>query len=453
MPAFSVVEASPLSRKHLIIFARYPAAGKAKTRLIPALGPEGAAALYRQMAEHTLKQARLLQARLPSVSVEIQFAGGSAAQIRDWLGDDLQYQPQSEGDLGDRMAQACQSAFAAGARAAIVIGTDCPDLDADLLEKAFRELQHHDLVLGPASDGGYYLIGLRRSLPELFQGIAWSTATVLQRTVELGNRLGLSIGLLPTLSDVDYPADLAIWRRVTEADLPLISVIIPVLNEVDRLAATLATVQSGAKIEIIVVDGGSSDGTIALAQSLGVTVIAAPASRAAQMNAGASAAQGEILLFLHGDTGLPAQFDQQIRQAIAPPIVAGAFELAIASPGWGLRLVEWGVKVRSRLLQLPYGDQALFLKASTFRELGGFAALPIMEDFEFVQRLRTLGKIAIVPAPVLTSARRWQTIGVLKTTLLNQVIVLAYFLGISPSRIATWYRGQSPQSSQSAKPD
>ncbi len=439
-----------MSRNHLIIFTRYPEAGKAKTRLIPALGPEGAAALYRQMAEHTLKQARSLQSRRPeSVSVAIQFAGGSAAQMRDWLGGDLQYQPQSEGDLGDRMAQAFQAAFAARAGAAIVIGTDCPDLDAELLDQAFQKLQHHDLVLGPASDGGYYLIGLRRSIPDLFQGIAWSTATVLQRTVEIGNQLGLSIGLLPTRSDVDHPADLAIWQRVSEADLPLISVIIPVLNEVDRLPSTLATVQTGAKIEIIVVDGGSSDGTIALAQDLGVEVIATPANRAAQMNAGAAAAQGEILLFLHGDTRLPAEFDRWIRQvltsAVEPAIAAGAFELTIDSPGWKLRLVEWGVKARSHWLQLPYGDQAIFLKASTFRALCGFAALPIMEDFELVQRLKKLGRIAIVPAPVLTSGRRWQTIGVLRTTLLNQGIILAYYLGISPSRIATWYRGQSTQ--------
>jgi hypothetical protein len=103
------------------------------------------------------------------------------------------------------------------------------------------------------------------------------------------------------------------------------------------------------------------------------------------------------------------------------------------------------VKARSHWLQLPYGDQAIFLKASTFLALGGFAALPIMEDFELVQRLKKLGRITIVPAPVLTSGRRWQTIGVLRTTLLNQGIILAYYLGISPSRIATWYRGQSTQ--------
>ena len=334
-----------MSQNHLIIFTRYPEAGKAKTRLIPALGPEGAAELHRQMAEHTVAQARSLQARSEPVSVEVRFAGGSAEQMQAWLGGDLQLQPQSEGGLGDRMAQAFQSAFTAGASAAIVIGTDCPDLDADLLEKAFQELRQHDLVLGPANDGGYYLIGLRRSIPDLFQGVAWSTAAVLQQTVAIGEGLGLTIARLPTLSDVDYPADLEIWQRVVEAAQPMISVIIPVLNEVDRLPGTLATVQTGARLEIIVVDGGSRDGTIDCAAALGVRVITTPANRAAQMNAGAAAAQGEILLFLHGDTRLPAEFDRLIRQTIANPIVAGAFELAIEDSGWGLRLVGVGGEV------------------------------------------------------------------------------------------------------------
>lgn len=404
------------------------------------------------MSEHTLAQARSLQLRQP-VSVEICFSGGSLDRMQAWLGQDFQYQPQGEGDLGDRMSQAFQAAFSQGSEAAIVIGTDCPDLDATLLETAFQQLQHHDLVLGAARDGGYYLIGLRRSQPELFQGIAWSTVAVRQQTVEIAEQLGLTIAILPTLSDVDYPADLEIWQRVVgdrppTLAVPTLSVIIPVLNEVDRLPSTLATVQAaGANLEIIVVDGGSQDGTIALAQALGATVILSIPDRAAQMNAGAKVAKGKILLFLHGDTRLPAEFDRWIQQTlnseVSPAIAAGAFELGIEGTGWGLRLVEWGVKWRSRLLQLPYGDQGLFLKATTFQKLGGFADLPIMEDFEFVRRLRAMGTIAIVPVPVITAGRRWHRVGVLKTTLINQGIILAYFLKLPPDRIAAWYRGRS----------
>lgn len=220
-----------------------------------------------------------------------------------------------------------------------------------------------------------------------------------------------------------------------------ISIIIPVLNEANHLPTVLEYIQSHAAIEIIVVDGGSRDETVELARSLNLRVIQSDRGRACQMNTGAAMAGGEILLFLHADTRLPAGFDRFIHQTLSQPrVIAGAFELKIDATMVGLRLVEWGVKWRSRLLQLPYGDQGIFLRASTFQQTGGFPELPIMEDFAFVQELRQLGRIAIVPATVLTSGRRWQKMGVLRTTLMNQWIILAYFLGISPARIARWYR-------------
>lgn len=196
----------------LIIFTRYPETGKAKTRLIPALGAEGAAALHRRMADHTLVQVQALQFQHP-LCVEVRFAGGDRDLMQRWLGTDLMYTMQGEGDLGDRMGRSFQSAFNSGVHRAITIGTDCPDLSAPLLDQAFRELQHHDLVLGPASDGGYYLIGMRRLIPQLFISIEWSTATVLERTLAIAAELNLSVALLPVLSDVDYPADLEIWER------------------------------------------------------------------------------------------------------------------------------------------------------------------------------------------------------------------------------------------------
>ncbi|MEX0268047.1 TIGR04282 family arsenosugar biosynthesis glycosyltransferase [Leptolyngbyaceae cyanobacterium UHCC 1019] len=201
----------PLDR--LIIFTRYPEAGKAKTRLIPALGAEGAAMLHRQMTDHTFVQVQRLQFQHP-ICVEVRFAGGDRDLMQRWLGTDLMYTVQGEGDLGDRMGRSLQSALNAGVDRVLIIGTDCPDLTASLLEQAFCELEQHDLVLGPASDGGYYLIGIRRWIPRLFRGIAWSTASVLERTLAIAAELSLSVALLPVLSDVDYPADLEIWERM-----------------------------------------------------------------------------------------------------------------------------------------------------------------------------------------------------------------------------------------------
>ncbi|NJR50805.1 MAG: glycosyltransferase family 2 protein [Leptolyngbyaceae cyanobacterium CSU_1_3] len=220
-----------------------------------------------------------------------------------------------------------------------------------------------------------------------------------------------------------------------------LTIVIPTFNEASRIENTLAISQMAANAEIIVVDGGSHDHTVQIAQAAGVKVLRSRPGRAHQMNRGASAAIGDILLFLHADTQLPQGFDSMIRAALSQPMtIAGAFSLKIDASLWSLRLVEWGVNLRSRLLQMPYGDQAIFLRADTFRAIGGFPDLPIMEDFELIRQLKQRGQIAILPASVVTSSRRWQKLGVLQTTLINQSIILAYLCGISPSQIAHWYR-------------
>ena len=217
-----------------------------------------------------------------------------------------------------------------------------------------------------------------------------------------------------------------------------ISVIIPVLNEAENIAATVASTKN---VEVIVVDGGSQDSTVQIAKELGVKVLVFnTANRAQQMNAGAQTATGDILLFLHADTRLPIQFDTMVYRAMASNIVAGAFALRIDSALWRLRLVEMGVNMRSRIFALPYGDQAIFLNAQLFHELGGFANLPIMEDFELISRLRRRGRIAIISTPVITSKRRWQKLGIMQTIFINQVAIIAYLLNISPQKIADWYR-------------
>jgi rSAM/selenodomain-associated transferase 2 len=221
-----------------------------------------------------------------------------------------------------------------------------------------------------------------------------------------------------------------------------ISIIIPTLNEAKNIEKTLLNFQNKPDIEIIVVDGGSQDKTVKIVQKLGVKIICSPVvGRAQQMNFGAAAATGEILLFLHADTQLPLGYQEMVRSALSQPkIIAGAFQLAIEGQQKSLRLVETMVNWRSRFLSLPYGDQSIFLKASTFKKIGGFSSLPIMEDFEFIQRLKRQGKITIVPASVVTSGRRWQKLGIFRTTLINQLIILGYYLGVPPVHLARWYR-------------
>lgn len=220
-----------------------------------------------------------------------------------------------------------------------------------------------------------------------------------------------------------------------------ISIIIPTLNEADTIGNLLATLQGFPEIELLVVDGGSTDRTVALAGSMGARVLTAGPGRAAQMNAGAEAARSDILLFLHSDTILSPGFALPIRNTLQQPgVVAGAFSLAIAGRGFSLRLLELLINFRSRVLQMPYGDQALFMTAGMFSAAGRFPLQPIMEDFELVRNLRRRGTIKILPLKATTSARRWKKLGLLRTTLRNQAIIIGYFLGVSREKLAAWYR-------------
>ncbi|MBW4423358.1 MAG: TIGR04283 family arsenosugar biosynthesis glycosyltransferase [Nostoc desertorum CM1-VF14] len=223
-------------------------------------------------------------------------------------------------------------------------------------------------------------------------------------------------------------------------DAARISIIIPTLNEAENIKEAIITTQLNINIEVIIVDGGSKDDTIEIAQSLSVKVISSSPGRAVQMNAGAVAATGDILLFLHADTRLPTGFDEMVRTVLQQPgTVAGAFKLRIDASLLSLRWVEWGVNLRSHFYQMPYGDQAIFLTKAVFQQIGSFPELPIMEDFELIRRLKRIGRIVIIPTPVVTSARRWLQKGVFKTTLLNQIVIIAYLLGVSPERICSWY--------------
>lgn len=226
-----------------------------------------------------------------------------------------------------------------------------------------------------------------------------------------------------------------------------ISIIIPVLNEAAIIKSTLLKLLKHQGVEIIVVDGGSQDNTTNIVQQTGAKLITVTGGKAVQMNQGADIAQSELLLFLHGDTSLPPNFIHLVKETLKQPkVVAGAFELTINSAEKSLRWVELMVKIRSHLFRLPYGDQGIFIRKKVFEQIGGYRNLAIMEDFDLIQRLKCQGVVAIASGQVITSGRRWQKLGVWKTTTINQLVIVGYYLGVSPTKLKSLYCRQNHNS-------
>lgn len=200
----------------LFVMTRFPEPGRTKTRLIPALGAEGAAQLQRQMTEYLLNRFQNLR---PScqLAVEVHFAGGSPEQMISWLGRQVLLRPQCSGNLGQRLIYAFEQGFAAGLERILVVGSDCPGIGEAQLAQALTQLNSHDVVLGPAEDGGYYLIGLKGPQPKLFESISWGQSCVLDQTVAIAVRRNLSVSLLTSLPDIDRPEDLHLWEATRQA--------------------------------------------------------------------------------------------------------------------------------------------------------------------------------------------------------------------------------------------
>jgi rSAM/selenodomain-associated transferase 2/rSAM/selenodomain-associated transferase 1 len=427
-----------LHSDRVVIFGRYPVPGETKTRLGPEVGPVAAADLQRQFFEKTLKTSRIFASER-HIGVEVCVDGGRASKVRRWLGTGLIFSQQRPGDLGLRMHEAFRSAFQGGCQRVVLLGTDIPELEVSHLRQAFDALGGKDLVLGPSKDGGYWLMGLKRPV-DLFQGICWGSAKVLEQTLDLAKAKGLKVALLGPLRDMDTVEDLRKWRPGRMDHGPYMSVIIPALNEGANIQETIRAART-EDVEIIVVDGGSEDHTAERAAEAGARLIRSNRGRASQQNQGASVSLGRVLLFLHADSHLPPGYVRYIFDALLDPrTVAGAFRFKTDLDHPLMMAIEFVTNIRSRYFKLPYGDQALFVKRSVFQSLGGFPEVPIAEDLLFVRQLSRRGRIRILPARVITSGRRWRELGLIRTTLINQIILAGCYLGASPHTLKALYR-------------
>jgi len=220
------------------------------------------------------------------------------------------------------------------------------------------------------------------------------------------------------------------------------SIIIPVLNEEAVLETQLSSLMEHCTqndCEVLIVDGGSTDNTVAIAQRYG-RVISAPRGRASQMNAGAAVAYGDIFIFLHADTRLPAHALQAIEYTLKKPeIVGGAFRIKFDEASLAYRCVAWTTNLRSRLSNIFTGDQAYFIRATSFRAIHGYPEQPLMEDLAIIVRLRSIGKFVLLPQYVTTSARRHEKIGLLRSVLFMWYLRVLYRCGVSPVRLQQMY--------------
>jgi rSAM/selenodomain-associated transferase 2 len=219
-----------------------------------------------------------------------------------------------------------------------------------------------------------------------------------------------------------------------------ISVIIPTLNEESCVAETLQSLRRQNPEEIIVVDGGSTDATRKIAALYADRVLEGPRGRAIQMNLGAAAATGDILLFLHADCSLEANALMEASRCLKRPrVAAGCFTMAVQASGLLYRSIDFCASARVRLTELVFGDQGLFLKRELFTAFGGFPEIALMEDVYFSKKLRQRGRIVVVKPRILVSPRRWQNKGLIPQTLRNWMMLAMAELGVSPNRLAAYY--------------
>jgi rSAM/selenodomain-associated transferase 2 len=213
-----------------------------------------------------------------------------------------------------------------------------------------------------------------------------------------------------------------------------VSIVIPTLDEETRIAATIDAARAAGVHEVIVADGGSSDATVAIAESRGARVIAGERVRAKQLNRGAAEATGDVLIFLHADTLLPLGAADAVTRAIENGHTCGGFRVEMLEPGLRMRYMAFMINARTRLTRAPWGDQAQFFRRDAFR---GYPEIPLLEDYVAA---RAMQRAAILPLKVRTSGRRFFAKGLVRTSVLNWIIIAAYHLGVSPERLARWYR-------------
>jgi rSAM/selenodomain-associated transferase 2/rSAM/selenodomain-associated transferase 1 len=426
----------------LMIFLRYPEPGRVKTRLAAGIGRQEATWLYEKLVWRTLGVAADLRRSRPGVDLIIFFhPPEQESRIRAKYPGPWNFVAQAHGHLGEKMAAAFHHARDHGYHQAVLIGSDIGDLALTDLQSAFGFLEPGRAVLGPAADGGFYLIGLGGPCAGAFTSSEWGTAEVFQRTSNALPAAGWGVKILERRHDIDRIEDLVQLPQRSYFEQRL-SVIVPTVKPIDAIEPLVAALepQLWPGDEIIVVRGRHPLGQEMVVLSPQAQVISTARGRGRQLNCGARAARGDLFWFFHDDCTPPPNFGYHVRKLThAPHAVLGCFQLAFTPTNRALDLIVRWANFRTRRLMLPYGDQGIFCRRETFEQVGGFRKAFLMEDVDFVRSVRKLGALLPIPENLHTSPQRYLSHGILCTSLRNHLLMTLYLLGVDDRKLHAIY--------------
>jgi uncharacterized protein len=455
----------PPPKKALLVFMRYPEPGRVKSRLASAIGSGPAAQIYDKLLRRTLGVAVDFKWRRAAIDIFVFFTPAEKyVEIRETYPGPWTFLCQQGQHLGERMEEAVRKVLHRGYSQVVLAGTDLADLEFSDFDEAFQAMDDGYSALGPAADGGFYIIGVNRPCPLVFQSDVWSTGEIFARTERLLEQTGTRVKRLRERRDIDNPEDLETLDESPEFCTNL-SVIIPTLNSIERLKPLLQKLerQLWPDDEIIVVqaEGGAPPAepceTIQVAPrtpgvcprtgllpffSDNVLAVASPRGRGLQLNRGAGAAKGGLLFFLHDDSIPPPNFACSVRKLCRLPEVAlGCFRLTFSPSTPALDWIARWANRRTQSFGLPYGDQGLFCRREVYDNVGGFKQQYLMEDVDFVRNCRPRGRILMLPDSISTSPERYLRQGILRASLRNHITMLLYHLGVSDRRLYAYYYG------------
>jgi rSAM/selenodomain-associated transferase 2/rSAM/selenodomain-associated transferase 1 len=433
------------ARKAVILFMRYPELGRVKSRLAAALGSREALHVYEKLARRTLGMFSDFKRSRPEADVFVFFTPPEKeASLRRRYAGPWKFVPQEGSHLGERMRKAFHSVWLLGYTHVVMTGSDIPDLECSDIDEAFVALDKGKAALGPASDGGFYLIGLSRPCDRVFQPQTWGTGDVFRRTCELLSSAGYGVHRLKERMDIDRPEDL-VHLGGNPFFRSRLSIVVPTLSQPDGIRQWLDILKDGLwpGDNIVVVHGSCDPVERIEAIDDSVCWMVMPRGRGVQLDKGARETTGELLWFLHDDSVPPPHFAYHIRKIADAPLVGlGCFRLAFSTSTPFLDAIAAWANLRTRWLKLPYGDQGIFCRRDVFEKAGGFKKRFLMEDVDFVREARKLGRLMLIDETIYTSAGRYLERGVLKASFQNHYSMLLYCLGVDDKEIYSRYYGK-----------